>query len=208
MKLRELVKITAKFNGTKPVNIAIDLDFASRLRELTEGVNKLLEKAETSNSTDRQLQKQLKILDERVGNITQVLTHASNGTNLTEEDVVAMVENISEAEASINRSRSLLDKAEKLLLKEGIVALNESIHAANTTSKQAVRMAVILNQVRNMFIRTFRTIRTYSFGIVFGAEIVRGQCTGFTVRTPCVGSKDAFVFIVFRRISFQFFCYP
>ena len=94
----------------------MDVDFESRLKELTEGVNNLLNKAETSNSTDRHLQKQLELLNERVGKITEVLSDVTSKTNATETVVASLVENISEAEASINRSRSLLDEAERLLI--------------------------------------------------------------------------------------------
>ena len=130
----------------------MDLNFDSRFKQLTEAVNSLLEKAEESNSTDRRLQQQLEILNERVGNITELLAEASSKTNLSEAHVASMLKNIEEAEASINRSRSMLDEAERLLLKEGLVALNESIHAANTSSKQAVRMVEILNKVWTILI--------------------------------------------------------
>lgn len=150
--LRELVKITAQFNSSKPGDVIVDLNFDSRFKQLTEAVNSLLEKAEESNSTDRRLQQQLEILNERVGNITELLAEASSKTNLSEAYVASMLKNIEEAEASINRSRSMLDEAERLLLKEGLVALNESIHAANTSSKQAVRMVEILNKVWTILI--------------------------------------------------------
>lgn len=148
--LRELVKITAQFNSSKPGDVIVDLNFDSRFKQLTEAVNSLLEKAEESNSTDRRLQQQLEILNERVGNITELLAEASSKTNLSEAYVASMLKNIEEAEASINRSRSMLDEAERLLLKEGLVALNESIHAANTSSKQAVRMVEILNKTSDL----------------------------------------------------------
>lgn len=141
------MKITKHFNGSSSGELVVDLDFENRIRELTEGVNKLLSKAEKSNSTDRHLQEQLELLDERVVKITEVLSDVSNSTNAIEEAVANAVEIISEAEASINRSRVLLDEAERLLMMEGAAALNESIHAANGSSRQSSRMAVILNEV-------------------------------------------------------------
>ena len=147
VNLRLLVKITKHFNGSSTGELVVDVDFESRIRELTEAVNKLLNKAEKSNSTDRRIQEQLELLDERVVKITEVLSDVSNSTNATEEVVANAVENISEAEASINRSRVLLEEAERLLMMEGARALNESIHAANSSSRQSTRMAVILNEV-------------------------------------------------------------
>lgn len=135
------------FNSSSIGNIVVDVDFESRLTELTAGVNNLLDKAEESNSTDQQLQQQLKLLDKRVGKLTDVLSHVSNSTNVTEQVIASAVEHISSAEESINRSRSLLDEAERLLMMEGAVALNESIHAANTSSKHATRMEEIKNEV-------------------------------------------------------------
>lgn len=52
MKLWEFVKIIVKFNGIKFVNIVIDFDFVSCLREFIEGVNKFLEKVEMFNLMD------------------------------------------------------------------------------------------------------------------------------------------------------------
>lgn len=135
------------FNSSSIGNIVVDVDFESRLTELTAGVNNLLDKAEESNSTDQQLQQQLKLLDKRVGKLTDVLSHVSNSTNVTEQVIASAVEHISTAEESINRSRSLLDEAERLLMMEGAVALNESIHAANTSSEHATRMEEIKNEV-------------------------------------------------------------
>lgn len=135
------------FNSSSIGNIVVDVDFESRLTELTAGVNNLLDKAEESNSTDQQLQQQLKLLDKRVGKLTDVLSHVSNSTNVTEQVIASAVEHISSAEESINRSRSLLDEAERLLMMEGAVALNESIHAANTSSEHATRMEEIKNEV-------------------------------------------------------------
>ena len=135
------------FNSSSIGNIVVDVDFESRLTELTAGVNNLLDKAEETNSTDQQLQQQLKLLDKRVGKLTDVLSHVSNGTNVTEQVISSAVEHISSAEESINRSRSLLDEAERLLMMEGAVALNESIHAANTSSEHATRMEEIKNEV-------------------------------------------------------------
>lgn len=135
------------FNSSSIGNIVVDVDFESRLTELTAGVNNLLDKAEESNSTDQQLQQQLKLLDKRVGKLTDVLSHVSNSTNMTEQVIASAVEHISSAEESINRSRSLLDEAERLLMMEGAVALNESIHAANTSSEHATRMEEIKNEV-------------------------------------------------------------
>ena len=147
INLRELIKRIEIFNTSSSGELVVDRDFESRLKELTAGVNNLLNKAEKSNSTDGHLQQQLKILDERVGKITEVLSGVWNSTNMTEEVVNSAIEDISEAEASINRSRLLLDEAEKLLTTEGAVALNESIHAANSSSEQATRMAEIRNEV-------------------------------------------------------------
>ena len=143
-----LVKIIEQFNTSSSIGqLVVDIDFESRLKELTSAVNKLLDKAEKSNSTDRLLQQQLELLDQRVGKITQVLSDAWNSTSSTSIVVENAVSNISEAEASINRSRILLDEAEKLLLMEGLVALNESMHAANSSSEQATRMIEIRNEV-------------------------------------------------------------
>lgn len=58
-----------------------------------------------------------------------------NRINLIEEDVVVMVENILEVEVLINWLWLLFDKVEKLLLKEGIVVLNEFIYVVNIISK-------------------------------------------------------------------------
>lgn len=125
----------------------MDANFERRLKELTEAVNELLNKAESSNSTDRALQEQLEVLNSRVDRINEVISDVFNNTSVTEEVIASAVGNIFEAEASINRSRSLLDEAERLLLNKGATALNESIHAANSSSEQAIRMAEILNEV-------------------------------------------------------------
>lgn len=125
----------------------VDTNFERRLKELTEAVNKLLDKAESSNSTDRALQEQLEVLDMRVEEISDVISNVLNDANVTEERIDSAVGNITEAEASINRSRALLDEAERLLLDKGATALNESIHAANSSSEQAIRMAEIRNEV-------------------------------------------------------------
>lgn len=125
----------------------MDANFERRLKELTEAVNELLNKAESSNSTDRALQEQLEVLNSRVDKINEVISDVFNNTSVTEEVIVRAVGNIFEAETSINRSRSLLDEAERLLVNKGARALNESIHAANSSSEQAMRMAEILNEV-------------------------------------------------------------
>ena len=130
----------------------MDENFERRLKELTEAVNKLLNKAESSNSTDKALQEQLSILDGRVNKINEAVSDLSDNTGLTEEVIASAVENISEAEAAISRSRTLLDEAERLLLNKGARALNEAIQAANSSSEQAVRMAEILNEVMSFFI--------------------------------------------------------
>ena len=125
----------------------MDRNFELRLKELTEAINKLLNKAEKSNSTDRALQEQLEVLNNRVDKINEVISNVSNNTNVTEDVIASAVGNISEAEASINRSRTLLDEAEKLLLNKGTDALSDSIHAANSSSEQATRMAEIRSEV-------------------------------------------------------------
>lgn len=147
INIRRLVRIIENFNSTSSGQLVVDTNFERRLKELTEAVNKLLDKAESSNSTDRALQKQLEILNSRVDKINNVVTDVWNNTNVTEELISSAVGNISEAEASINRSRSLLDEAERLLLDKGAMALNESILAANSSSEQAIRMAEIRNEV-------------------------------------------------------------
>ena len=147
INIRKLVRFIQHFNLNSTGALVVDLDFETRLRELTSAVNSLLDKAETSNLTDRHLQQQLEILDRRVGAITEVLSDVKNGTDLTEAVMVSAIGNIFEAEESINRSRTLLDEAEKLLVEEGVAALNESIHAANRASEHASRMVEILNEV-------------------------------------------------------------
>ena len=147
INIRKLVRFIQHFNLNSTGALVVDLDFETRLRELTSAVNSLLDKAETSNLTDRHLQQQLEILDRRVGAITEVLSDVKNGTDLTEAVMVSATGNIFEAEESINRSRTLLDEAEKLLVEEGVAALNESIHAANRSSEHASRMVEILNEV-------------------------------------------------------------
>ena len=47
----------------------MDANFERRLKEMTEAVNELLTKAESSNSTDEALEEQLRILDDRVNKI-------------------------------------------------------------------------------------------------------------------------------------------
>ena len=131
----------------------MDANFERRLKELTEAVNELLNKAESSNSTDKALQEQLQVLDSRVEKINKVISDVSNNTSMTEEIIASAVGDISEAEASINRSRALLDDAEKLLLNKGTRALNESMQAANSSSEQAIRMTKILNKVLSFLIR-------------------------------------------------------
>lgn len=145
--IRKLVRFIQHFNLNSTGALVVDLDFEAQLRELTSAVNSLLDKAETSNLTDRHLQQQLEILDRRVGAITEVLSDVKNGTDLTEAVMVSAIGDISDAEESINRSRTLLDEAEKLLVEEGVAALNESIHAANRSSEHASRMEEILNEV-------------------------------------------------------------
>ena len=125
----------------------MDANFERRLKEMTEAVNELLTKAESSNSTDKALEEQLRILDDRVNKINEALSDVSNNIRLTEEVIASAVGNISEAEASINRSRKLLDEAERLLLNKGARAINEATQAANSSSEQAIRMAEILNEV-------------------------------------------------------------
>ena len=125
----------------------MDPNFERRLKELKEAINNLLEKAEKSNSTDRALQEQLQVLTERVDKINQIMTDVMNNASVTEELISSALGNISEAEQSINRSRLMLDEAEKLLVDRGEKALNESILAANSTSEQATRMAEIRNEV-------------------------------------------------------------
>ena len=147
INIRKLVRFIQHFNLNSTGALVVDLDFETRLRELTSAVNSLLDKAETSNLTDRHLQQQLEILDRRVGAITEVLSDVKNGTDLTEAVMVSAIGNIFEAEESINRSRTLLDEAEKLLVEEGVAALNESIHAANRSSEHGSRMVEILNEV-------------------------------------------------------------
>ena len=147
INIRRLVKIMNNFNSSSSGQLVVDANFERRLKELTEAVNELLNKAESSNSTDQALQEQLQILDSRVEKINEVISDVSSNTSVTEEVIVSAVGNISEAEASINRSRALLDEAEKLILNEGARALNESIQAANSSSEQAIRMAEILNEV-------------------------------------------------------------
>ena len=147
INIRKLVRFIQHFNLNSTGALVVDLDFETRLRELTLAVNSLLDKAETSNLTDRRLQQELGVLDRRVTAITEVLSDVKNGTNLTEAVMVSAIGNISEAEESINRSRTLLDEAEKLLVDEGAAALNESIHAANRSSEHASRMVEILNEV-------------------------------------------------------------
>lgn len=147
INIRKLVRFIQHFNLNSTGALVVDRDFETRLRELTSAVNSLLDKAETSNLTDRHLQQQLDILDRRVGAITEVLADVKNGTDLTEAVMVSATGSISEAEESINRSRTLLDEAEKLLVEEGVAALNESIHAANRSSEHASRMVEILNKV-------------------------------------------------------------
>lgn len=146
----------------------MDANFERRLKELTEAVNELLNKAESSNSTDRALQEQLEVLNSRVDRINEVISDVFNNTSVTEEVIASAVGNIFEAEASINRSRSLLDEAERLLLNKGATALNESIHAANSSSEQAIRMAEILNEVMSCLRRGLA-----GFGSVlnFGAQL-------------------------------------
>lgn len=124
----------------------MDPNFERRLKELKEAINNILEKAEKSNSTDRALQEQLQVLTERVDKINQIMTDVMNNTSVTEELISSALGNISEAEQSINRSRLMLDEAEKLLVDRGEKALNESILAANSTSEQATRMAEIRNE--------------------------------------------------------------
>lgn len=136
----------------------MDENFERRLKELTEAVNKLLNKAESSNSTDKALQEQLSILDGRVNKINEAVSDVSDNTSLTEEVIASAVENISEAEAAISRSRTLLDEAERLLLNKGARALNEAIQAANSSSEQAVRMAEILNEVIMSFFIGFGSV--------------------------------------------------
>ena len=147
INIRKLVRFIQHFNLNSTGALVVDLDFETRLRELTSAVISLLDKAETSNLTDRHLQQQLEILDRRVGAITEVLSDVKNGTDLTEAVMVSAIGSISEAEESINRSRTLLDEAEKLLVEEGVAALNDSIHAANRSSEHASRMVEILNEV-------------------------------------------------------------
>ena len=152
INIRKLVKITNNFNSSSSGQLVVDENFERRLKELTEAVNKLLNKAESSNSTDKALQEQLSILDDRVNKINEAVSDVSDNTGLTEEVIASAVENISEAEAAISRSRTLLDEAERLLLNKGARALNEAIQAANSSSEQAVRMAEILNEVMSFFI--------------------------------------------------------
>ena len=152
INIRKLVKITNNFNSSSSGQLVVDADFERRLKELTEAVNELLNKAESSNSTDKSLQEQLSILDGRVNKINEALLDVSDNTSLTEEVIASAVENISEAEAAINRSRTLLDEAERLFLNKGARALNEAIQAANSSSEQAIRMAEILNEVMPYFI--------------------------------------------------------
>jgi len=135
------------FNSSSSGQLVVDANFERRLKELTKAVNELLSMAESSNSTDQALQEQLQVLDSRVEKINEVITHVSSNTSMTEAVIASAVGNITEAEASINRSRTLLDEAERLLLNKGARALNESIQAANSSSEQAVRMAQILNEV-------------------------------------------------------------
>ena len=169
INIRKIVRFIQHFNLNSTGALVVDLDFEGRLRELTSAVNSLLDKAETSNLTDRHLQQQIEILDRRVGAITEVLSDVKNGTDLTEAVVVSAIGSIFEAEESINRSRTLLDEAEKLLVEEGVAALNESIHAANRSSEHASRMVEILNEVLLKLLFIFS--RT-------GLKItpVRGQC--------------------------------
>lgn len=147
INIRRLVKIMNNFNSSSSGQLVVDANFERRLKELTKAVNELLSMAESSNSTDKALQEQLQVLDSRVEKINEVLTHVSSNTSVTEAVIASAVGNISEAEASINRSRTLLDEAERLLLNKGARALNESIQAANSSSEQAVRMTQILNEV-------------------------------------------------------------
>ena len=148
INIRKLVRIIEHFNSSSSEDLVVDRNFERRLKELREAVNKLLEKAEKSNSTDRALQQQLEVLNERVDKINGVVTDVWNNTTVTEQLIASALGNISEAEASINRSRSLLDEAENLLVDKGAKALNESILAANSTSEQATRMAEIRNEVK------------------------------------------------------------
>ena len=147
INIRRLVKIMNNFNSSSSGALVVDANFERRLKELTEAVNELFDKAESSNSTDQTLQKQLEVLNSRVEKINEVITDVSNNTSVTEDVIASAVGNISEAETSINRSRTLLDEAEKLLLNKGARALNESIQAANSSSEQSLRMAEILNEV-------------------------------------------------------------
>lgn len=147
INIQRLVKIVDNFNSSASGQLVVDTNFERRLKELTEAVNKLLDKAESSNSTDRALQEQLEVLDSRMEDISDVISYVWNETNVTEERIDSAVGNITEAEASINRSRALLDEAEGLLLDKGARALNESINAANSSSEQAIRMAEIRNEV-------------------------------------------------------------
>lgn len=140
------------FNSSSSGQLVVDANFERRLKELTEAVNELLNKAESSNSTDKALQEQLQVLDSRVEKINKVISDVSNNTSVAEGILASALGNISEAEASINRSRALLDEAEKLLLNKGARALNESIQAANSSSEQTIRMAEILNEVMSFLI--------------------------------------------------------
>ena len=140
-----MVYIIDRFNTS--AQIVIDVDFEGRLKELSEKINQLLEKAEESNTTDKVLQEQLEILNRRVDGINMAVTDAWSNVNQTENYVTDALGNISEAEASINRSRALLDEAELRLRQEGAEALNESLLAANSSSEQANRMVKIKNKV-------------------------------------------------------------
>ena len=166
-----------QFNSSSSGGIIVDPNFERRLKELKEAINNLLEKAEKSNSTDRALQEQLQLLTERVDKINQIMTDMMNNTNVTEELISSALGNISEAEQSINRSRSMLDEAEKLLVDRGEKALNESILAANSTSEQATRMVEIRNEV------------TSSVCTVW---------TGTDVLTPCYSKGQPFPFVPCR----------
>lgn len=135
------------FNSSSSGQLVVDANFERRLKEMTEAVNELLAKAESSNSTDEALEEQLRILDDRVNKINEAISDVSDNASVAEKVIASAVGNISEAEVSINRSRALLDEAERLLLNKGARVLNEAKQAANSSSEQAIRMAEILSEV-------------------------------------------------------------
>ena len=96
------------------------------------------------------LQRQIEELNTRLKELHRTLVDMTTTTAATQRDVKYGASNVSDAEASLARSREALDEAERLLRTDGARALNDSIVAANATGQYAERMQEIKEQVPYM----------------------------------------------------------